>query len=120
MGMGWKVELNREHVATVRRLLWRWFWYVIFLVVIGWGFGPRLDEVLTVMFVVPLIVLVPYVVFCLAVAALKSLWPEGRHSWVPRRLARVFNRPSGVARASPSSRSQGAQGRSENKRLPGR
>ena len=92
MGMGWKIQINHEHVATVRRLLWRWFWYVLFLVVIGWGFGPRLDEVLTVMFVVPLIVLVPYIVLCFVLAVLKSLWPEWRHGWT---LARIFYRPRG-------------------------
>lgn len=120
MGMGWKVQLNREHVAAVRRLLWRWFLYVIFLVVIGWGYGPRLDEVLTVMFIVPLIVLVPYIAFCFVGAALKSLWPEGWHSWVPRRLARVFNRAGGVSRRGGGARTQGAQRRAENERLASR
>jgi hypothetical protein len=74
--MSWRIEFNFDHVRVVRRLLWEWVWYILFLVVIGWGYGPRLDEVAFVMFVVPLCVLVPYIALCFALAVLKSLWPQ--------------------------------------------
>jgi hypothetical protein len=81
---GWTISLNREHVALLGRATRWWLSYVAFCVVAGWGLGPRWDEVLTLT-LLPLGVLLPYAVGCLAVAALRVLlvgpWsPPSEHS----------------------------------------
>jgi hypothetical protein len=82
-----RIEFNVDHVRVVLRWFWQWVWFVALALVLGWHLGPRIDEVLTVLFVVPALALVAYIAFCFIVAALKSLlpiiakWPK---PWVKR------------------------------------
>lgn len=65
-----KIILNSEHTT---RLLWffkAWLVYVALLVVIGWGFKPRVDEVLFVAGL-PLLFLPLYAVACFLAAVFK-------------------------------------------------
>jgi hypothetical protein len=76
-----RIEFNVDHVRVVLRLFWRWVWFVALALILGWHLGPRVDEVLFVLFVVPALALAAYIAFCFAVAATKSLWPLATASW---------------------------------------
>lgn len=84
--MRWSLHLNHPHIALWRRALARWLLFVAALVVIGWYHSPRLDEVAFVASL-PLVLLVPYVVFCLVASLAKALWFQRRQrQHRPRRL----------------------------------
>lgn len=72
-----QIKLNVPHVVLWGRLLTLWIIYVACIVILGWGYNPRADEVLFAMSL-PLFVVMPYIGFCLAVAMLRA-WIIGRH-----------------------------------------
>jgi uncharacterized membrane protein len=80
-----QVKFNTPHIILWGRVLSLWLMYVGFCVIVGWSLHPRLDEVLFAVFL-PAFVIVPYIVICLAVAALR-LWLVGDHG-----RARPFGR----------------------------
>lgn len=86
--MAWTITLNKDHVRKWQRWGMAWLVYVAFGLIAGWGLKPRMDEFLFVLIVPPLAILIPYLVFCLIGAALRSLWPirtKGRR-WMFRRI----------------------------------
>jgi hypothetical protein len=97
--MSWQLGLNRSHLQLWRRWLLQWTVFVGVLVVVGWGYGPRLDEVLWVLFVPPLVVVASWGLVNLALIGLWVLRHPDRidHprrglrallSWPARRLPR--------------------------------
>jgi hypothetical protein len=70
-----RIEFNVDHVRVVLRWFWRWVGFVALALVLGWHLGPRIDEVVFVLFVVPAAALAAYVALCFAIAVLKSLLP---------------------------------------------
>lgn len=79
--MAWGVSINRPHLALWRRLVVGWLAYVGIGLVLGAHLKPRPDEVVFVL-ALPVLVIVPYAIGCLAVAGLRT--------WLrPVRLDRV-------------------------------
>lgn len=73
--MAWGVSINRPHLLLWRRLAVGWLAYVGVGLVLGAALKPRPDEVAFVL-TLPLVVIVPYALGCLALAGLKAyLWP---------------------------------------------
>lgn len=104
MGIG----IDWDHVRLWRRRLLGWAAFVAFLVVAGWGLGPRPDEVLFVLVVVPLAVLIPYVAGCLGLALLR-LWLVGEKHGRPGRVAGIFHVTYGRPRGGAGDPQAGAQ-----------
>ena len=99
--MGWKLSINREHLLLWQRWMLWWVAFVGFMIVYGWRLHPRMDEILFVLVVPPIVVTGAYVAFCLATAACKVLWPvrlgapaEGRHRLGQQSRAERNRRPS--------------------------
>jgi hypothetical protein len=81
--MAWGVSLNPPHMLLLLRCAVAWGTYLAFGLVLGacYGIRPRADEFVFVA-ALPLAVLIPYALACLAGAALKVwLWPVGRRHW---------------------------------------
>lgn len=72
-----QVKLNSAHIILWGRVLGLWLFYVGFCVVVGWSLHPRLDEVIFAVFL-PGLVVGPYIIFCLLIAALRAAL-IGRH-----------------------------------------
>lgn len=70
--MGWTIQVEPRHLALWGRFARFWASYVAFCVVVGWHLGPTLEEVL-MLTGLPLLVLIPYTLGCLGLAALRVL-----------------------------------------------
>lgn len=71
-----KFGVNHHHVALWKRYAVTWFVFVGSMVIVGWGYGPRIDEVIVVM-CLPIPILIAYVLFCFLSVVVRSLWPVG-------------------------------------------
>ncbi len=77
-----RISVNREPLKRLGRLLYMWMCYVALALILGFSLHPRPDEILFVS-TLPLWVLVPYALFCLVGACIKSWlirfqrWPIG-------------------------------------------
>ncbi len=69
----WQLGLHRPHLQLWRRWLIQWMTFVAVLVVLGWGHGPRLDEVVWVLIVPPLVVVAGWGLISLALIGVWSL-----------------------------------------------
>ena len=102
------ISIDWDYVRLWRGRLIAWAAFVAFLVAAGWHLGPRPDEVLFVLVVVPLTVLIPYVAVCLALAYLR-LWLVGEHHGAPGRVAGIFHITHGRLRAGAGDTQAGPQ-----------
>lgn len=86
----WKITLNEPHIRRVGRCLLLYAIYFVYGLVAGWHLKPRSDEIIF-MVTLPLWVLLPYTVGCLAIVTVKALRPvrpqPGAWRWNRRRLA---------------------------------
>lgn len=80
---GWRISINRAHVALWRRCLLGWIGFVGFALIAGAHLKPRMDEVLVVFFLPFWLVLLPYAIGCLALALVRLLWPARRWARAP-------------------------------------
>lgn len=85
----WKITLNEPHLRKVGYYLLLYAIYFVYGLIAGWHLKPRADEIIF-MLTLPLWILVPYTIGCLAVVAVKALWPvrtePGAWRWRRRRL----------------------------------
>lgn len=72
-----QIKLNVEHLFLWGRILTMWIVFVASIIILGWRYNPRADEVLFAM-ALPLFVIPPYVAFCFIVALLRA-WIVGRY-----------------------------------------
>lgn len=100
--MGWKISLNTEHIRIWKRMLLYWLAFVVMGLITGWHLKPRPDEILFVLSM-PAFIVIPYGLWCFAVAVARLLWPVGFDRWpflvgrrkvgVDLRRDRLRNRP---------------------------
>lgn len=72
--MGIKITVNEPHVVALKRALAGWLAFVGFGLIVGASKNPRPDEILF-MITLPLIVIIPYAIWSVAIAALRVYWP---------------------------------------------
>lgn len=86
--MSWKITLNPDHTYRLMQIVVAWLVYVAMALIAGYfvKITPRMDEFLFVLFI-PLAVIIPYALFCLVAAVIRSLLPIRREPRGPVRLS---------------------------------
>ena len=79
------LSVNWTHVATWGRALKVWFIYVGICLALGWSREPRPDEIAFAVFVIPLLIVVPWA--CLNILVV-TLWPLAVAPWRRRQERR--------------------------------
>lgn len=78
--MGWGISINWGHVAIWRRLAILWCGYVCVGLLLGWGLGPRRDEVVFLL-LLPLAPLAAWVAVSFLWALLRLRLDRGKAWW---------------------------------------
>ena len=82
-----RIIINKPHIKVWLNFLVWWAVYVLIAIVVGWRLSPRVDEIVFAV-CIPLIVVIPYAIFCLLIAAVRAWWPR-RNDGLPHRVMLV-------------------------------